>query len=170
MPFGPSSFASDFMYPTTPGRTAFVSARWGDGSRTASELIRTIRPWSLFEQVRQREPDEPHDRQQQQLDRFLHLLARRSRRPSRRAGPPLFGTRMSMPPNGLDRRVDRALEVVRLADVADDGDAADALGLALEHVAAAGEHDDVGALPRPAPRRSRGRAPRKRRRRSPSGR
>ena len=111
-----------------------MSTRCGEGSRTASELIRTIRPWSLCEQVRQRQLDEPHDRKQQQVDRLLDLL--RVDLDGLRAGRAAAVRDEDVDPAaGLDRRVDGAREVVRLADVADDRDAADALGLALEHVA-----------------------------------
>jgi hypothetical protein len=43
----------------------------------------------------------------------------------------------------FDCRRDKPLEVVCVRDVAGDGNAADAHRLALEHVLAAGEHDDV---------------------------
>ena len=51
-----------------------------------------------------------------------------------------------MPPNASSVRVDEPLEIGRVRDVAADGERADPLGLALEHVAAAGEHRDVRAL------------------------
>ena len=49
-----------------------------------------------------------------------------------------------MPPKALDRRLDEALEVLRDRQVALDGERADPLRLALEHVAAPREHRDVG--------------------------
>ena len=45
----------------------------------------------------------------------------------------------------LDRGGDEPLEIVRVRDVARDGDATEALRLALEDVLAAGEHDNVRA-------------------------
>src|SRR2546423_666295 len=45
--FGPSSRAIVFAQPTTPGRTAFESARLSTGSRTELDAMLTIRPWPL---------------------------------------------------------------------------------------------------------------------------
>ena len=47
---------------------------------------------------------------------------------------------------GADRHLDEALEVLRDRQVALDGEAADPLRLAFQHVSAAREHRDVGAL------------------------
>ena len=76
--------------------------------------------------MRQRERDEPDDRQQQQLDGVLHLL-----------GVDLVGLRRRRPAAvrhedvdaavGLDGGADGALEVGRLPDVAGDGETADAV-------------------------------------------
>ena len=44
-PLGPSSRASVFDQPTTPGRTVFDSARLSIGSFTELDVTVTIRPW-----------------------------------------------------------------------------------------------------------------------------
>ena len=44
IPFGPSSRASVFDQPTTPGRIAFESARLSTGSLTVLEVTVTMRP------------------------------------------------------------------------------------------------------------------------------
>ena len=53
---------------------------------------------------------------------------------------------MSMPSEGLDRPLDEPLEVSWHRDVAADGEGAQPVGLALEHVAPAREHRDVRAF------------------------
>ena len=73
---GPSSRDSAFAQPTTPGRIAFESIRWGIGSRTDQEVMLTIRPRPLSREVGQRQPGQPHGRVQRQLER----LAPRPRR------------------------------------------------------------------------------------------
>src|SRR5207302_8265892 len=47
---------------------------------------------------------------------------------------------------GFERALDEALEVTRVRQVAANGERAEALGLALEEVAAAGEHRDLRAF------------------------
>src|SRR5579862_1052099 len=47
IPRGPTSPASVFSQPVTPGRSAFDSARWGTGSFTAIDVIAMMRPAGL---------------------------------------------------------------------------------------------------------------------------
>ena len=79
MPSGPSSRASVLSQPTTPGRTAFESARFAIGSFTDVDSIATMRPRPLARRCGRREPDEPDVRDEQELDRGLDLLASKSR-------------------------------------------------------------------------------------------
>ena len=69
MPSPATSRESVFAQPTTPGRIAFESIRWGIGSRTDQEVMLTIRPRPLLAEVGQRQPGQPHGRVERQLER-----------------------------------------------------------------------------------------------------
>ena len=55
IPFGPTSRASVFIQPTTPGRSAFERARLSIGARTELDSMLTIRPRPLSLEVGQAE-------------------------------------------------------------------------------------------------------------------
>ena len=63
-------------------------------------------------------------------------------------GPPEFQTTMSMPPNACSVRVDEPLEIGGVRHVTSYGERAEPVRLALELLAAAGEHRHVRALVR----------------------
>ena len=61
-------------------------------------------------------------------------------------GPPPFQTRMSIPPNASQRLLHEGVEIARVRDVTAYGERADAVRLALEHLAAPREHGHVCAF------------------------
>ena len=145
MPSGPSSRASVFSQPTTPGRTAFESARFAIGSFTDVDSIATMRPRPLARRWGRQSATSRTCGVEQELDRRLDGLGVDGRGGAG-GGPPPLRTRTSMPPNASTVACDEALEVCGIGQVALDGERADPRRLALEHVAAAGEHRHVRAL------------------------
>src|SRR5436190_14879157 len=97
-PCGPSSRASDFAYPVTPGRMVFDSARCSVGSFAALDVKTRMRPPSLWTRCGR-----------QSSTRRTSGASRSSTASSTLSGviavagpgggPPLFQTRMSSPPN-----------------------------------------------------------------------
>ena len=145
IPFGPSSRASDFAQPTTPGRIDVrereVVDRLANGARR--DVDDAAGRASL--EVRKAEARQPDDRDEQELHRGLHLLGvelggGRTRRAARVVDEDVDASVR------VDGRLHEPLEVVGARHVADDGEAADPLGLALDELAAAREQDDVRAL------------------------
>src|SRR5438067_1496760 len=142
-PRGPTSRASDFAQPTTPGRTAFESTRLSTGSRTVLDSMQTIRPCPLASRCGRQSP----------ASRTAES-SRSSTAPSTAAASRPIAARRAAAVHdqdveraeGLERPVHEALEILRVGEVAADGEGADTLGLALEQVAAAREHGDVRAL------------------------
>ncbi len=148
MPFGPSSRASDFAQPTTPGRIEFESARLSIGSRTVRrrDVDDPARRAAL--EMGEAEAGEAHDRDEQQLDGGLDLRRRRARSRPRAAARPSCSRgcrrrRTRRRPSATRRSRSSAL-VTSPATAS----AADPLGLALEELLAPREHDDVRALAR----------------------
>ena len=146
IPSGPSSRASVLAQPTTPGRTAFESARLSIGSRTELDSILMIAASRALAQVGEAQLRQPDRGDEQELDGGLDLLGGEpDRGPARRAAAVVDEDVDAA--EGLDGAGDDALGVARVGDVAADGERADALRLALEQLAPAREHDDVGAFP-----------------------
>ncbi len=90
---------------------------------------------------------EPHGREQQELDGALdgfvgELDGRRARWAAAVVDEDVD------PSEGLDRRLDQALEVLRVRQVAPDRQGAEPLCLSFQEVAATGEHGDVCAFGR----------------------
>ena len=145
MPSGPSSRASVFAQPITPGRTTFESARFSIGSRTELDSMLMIRPASLLRRWRRQRFVRPHGRDEQQRDRRLERLLGHLEGGAARRAAAVVDEDVDAA-EGLDGAPHQPLAVLRVGDVAADRQAADPLGLALEHLAPAGEHRDVGAL------------------------
>ena len=146
IPSGPSSRASVFDQPTTPGRTAFESARLSIGSRTDEDSIATIAAVAARTRWGRQWRRSRTCEVSSSVDGLLDALVRRARSRLPAGGPPELWTTMSMPPKAPDRRLDEPLEVLRDGHVAADGERAEPVRLALEHVAAPREHRDVRAL------------------------
>src|SRR5919197_446590 len=102
-------------------------------------------PVAALLEVGEAECGQPDDRQEQELDAALYRLGIRVDR--RAAGWPAAVVDEDVDPaEGLDRPVDEPAEIARRADVAADGERCQTFRLALEHVAAPGEHGHVGTL------------------------
>ena len=111
-PSGPSSRASVFSQPTTPGRTAFERARFASGSRTDDDSIATILPRPLSRRWGRQCRDERDVRREEQRD---GLLDRFRREPDRRAGRRAAAVQDEHvdAAERTDRRVHEPLEVLR---------------------------------------------------------
>ena len=145
MPFGPSSRASVFDQPTTPGRTAFDSARLSTGSFTVLEVTVTIRPW----------PDRSRWGRQSAVSRTAEtsssctvasMFSSFISSADVRGGPPELCDDDVDAAEGFDRPLDEPLEVSGYGDVAADGECSQPVCFALEHIAPAREHRDVRAF------------------------
>src|SRR6266540_1651501 len=103
IPRGPSSRASDFAQPVTPGRTAFESARFSVGSFTALDVSTRIRPPSLCSRCGRQSCTSRTagtNSSSTACSRFSAVTAVAG--PG--GGPPPFQTRMSMPPKAWSVR------------------------------------------------------------------
>ena len=108
-------------------------------------MIVTIRPWPDRSRWGTQSASEPDCRDEQQLDRLLdRLLVDGERRRSRRAAGVVDDDVDAA--ECLDRSLHEPLEVAGDRDVAADGESAQPIGLALEHVAPPREHRDVRAF------------------------
>ena len=98
-------------------------------------------------QLRQAEVHEANEGLEHQLERLLERVRCHVRAAARRraTGVPDEDIQAA---ERLERLRDGALEIARERHVAADGERADPVRLALEHVAPAGEHRDVRALGR----------------------
>src|SRR5438105_4707390 len=98
IPFGPSSLASVFAQPVTPGRTMFERARCDVGSRTATEVIAITRPASLRSRCGRQRPTRRTAGSSSRSTACCTASAVKSTAlPA--GGPPEFQTTMSTPPN-----------------------------------------------------------------------
>ena len=118
-----------------------------DGLADGRRLDRDDAPVPARAEMRQAMADERHVRGEQERHRLLD----RGRGQRRRLG----GGRTAAVEHddveraeGADRRLDEPFEVLGDPEVSLHRERADAVGLSLEHLAAAGEHRDVRALPR----------------------
>ena len=95
--------------------------------------------------MRQAEVRQADGREEQELDRRLDGVGLEAE--GRCAGRAAAVVDEDVDPaEGLERPLHDALEVARIRQVAAHGEGADPLGLALEHVAAAGEHRHMRAF------------------------
>ena len=145
IPSAPSSRASVFSQPTTPGRTAFESARFGIGSRTEEDSIATIRPRPLARRWGSAWRTSVDVGGEQERDGLLDDLGRQLGRLAGAWAAAVQDEHVDAA-EGAHRHLDEALEVLRDRQVALDGERAEPLRLAFEHVAAAREHRDVRSL------------------------
>ena len=145
MPSGPSSRASVFSQPTTPGRTAFESARFAIGSFTDVDSIAMMRPRPLARRWgRQSVTSRTWGMSRSSTAATTEAASTAVAAPG--GGPPPLRTRMSMPPNASTVRRDEPLEIGGVGQVSRHGERADPRRFALDHVAATGEHRHVRAF------------------------
>ena len=168
-PSGPISRASVFAQPITPGRTAFESARLSIGSRTELDVMLITRPWPLRAEVGEAEVRQPTAESSRSSTAFstsssVRLDGRRARRAAAVVDEDVD------PAERLERRLDESLQVLRVRQVAADGQARRAARPRARAGRAGGRTSRRWRPRRRAPRRSRARSRRRRRRRSPSGR
>ena len=143
-PSGPTSRASVFAQPITPGRTEFESARLSIGSRTELDVMLMMRPCPLRRSCgRQRFVRRIADSSRSSTALSTASSVRSTAVPGRSAS---VVDQDVDPAEGFDRLLDESLEILRVRQVAADRQRAEPLGLALKDVAPAGEHRDVGAL------------------------
>ena len=98
IPSGPSSRASVFAQPMTPGLTALESARLSIGSRTELDATLTIRPRPLFSRYGT-QSDVRRTTDTSRSWTVASMFSASSAIAAVRGGPPELLTRMSMPPN-----------------------------------------------------------------------
>ena len=101
---GPSSRASVFAQPVRPGRSAFDSARCGVGSLTVIEVMKTIRPASLFRMcgsASRTSRTAGWSRSSNADSSWRSVISEAG--PA--GGPPEFHTRMSIPPKASTVRL-----------------------------------------------------------------
>ena len=144
-PAGPSSRATVFSQPTSPGRIAFESARLSIGSLTELDVIAITRPRPLRSRCgRQSRTSRTADSSSSSTASSTASSETSSARA--RGGPPPLITRTSTPPCRSTACGDEPLQVGRARDVAGDREGAEPRRLALERLGAAREHDDVRTL------------------------
>ena len=144
-PLGPTSRESVFSQPTSPGRIAFERARCAVGSFAVSDVIATMRPASLCSRCgRQRRTSRTAGREEE-LERRLEAVV------GHVAG--LAGGRAARVPDEdvdaaerLECLRDEPLEICDVGDVAAHRERADAVGVALQLLAAPREHGHVRAF------------------------
>ncbi len=145
MPLGPSSRASDFAHPITPGRIAFERARLSIGSRTVLDVTFTTRPHRALLEVGETQPRQAHDGDEEELRSCLDLLRGELSSLASRRSAGVVDHDVD-PAERLHRRADQPLEVAGARNVAYDREPTKPFGLALEEVFPPGEHDDVRTL------------------------
>ena len=144
-PSGPSSRASVFSQPTTPGRTAFERARFVEGLAHGRRLDRDDPAVPALAEVGKAGADERDVGREQQRHGLLDASAV-SPTAGPAGGPPPFRTSTSSPPKAPTVAWTRRSRCCGIGEVALDGESAEPFGLALEQVAPAPEHRDVRAL------------------------
>ena len=144
-PAGPSSRATVFSQPTSPGRIAFESARLSIGSLTELDVIAITRPRPLRSRCgRQSRTSRTADSSSSSTASSTASSETSSGARARRAAAVDHEDVDAAVP--LDGCGDEPLQIGRARDVAGDREGAEPRRLALERLGAAREHDDVRTL------------------------
>ena len=145
MPSGPSSRESVFAHPTTPGRTAFESARLSAGSLTVLGLDVDHAAGRASPKVRQAELRQADGGDEEERDGGLERLVVDLERGTARRPAAVVDQDVDAA-EGLDRALHEPLAVLRVRDVALDGQGSEPLRLGLDDLPPAREHRDVHLL------------------------
>jgi hypothetical protein len=119
-----------------------VVERLADGARLDVDHA----PASTFAEMGEAEVRQSDGGEQQELDGALDVIVGEARGGCARRAAAVVDEDVD-PAERLERGLDQSLQVLWVGQVAADGQCSEPLRLALEQLAAAGEHRDVGALP-----------------------